>query len=225
LTKKLFAQMYKPLLRFEVEGTRDKPLRIARSMIPEQLFKEPRTLTYFSLSGTGAGHSIDLRDQLGQAFQTHNFADGDATVLGPFLAFLNALGDSTQLFIEAGPGYGILCPLANGRGCRHVEFDGTHLLLPKTEVPMIDIADATPTEVAALRNPKLTRKMVVRYQFCDYVIFTKADLQVVPSNVDERREHFPEVHNLIELERDRQFTARTVTHKQLQKAIDDASKK
>src|SRR5262249_47918630 len=140
---KLFAQVQKPILRFEAVASKDKPLRLARDVIPTELLEKHNGLVYFALCGSGTGNVIDLTDQAGQGMQIHNFSEGDVTVRGSFFPFLQDLGDSTQVFVKGGPAYSLLAPLASGRGSTHVEFDGTHLILPKPEtgVPVIEQGD------------------------------------------------------------------------------------
>jgi hypothetical protein len=228
--KNLFANVQKPVLRFEVVGEKDKPLRLARDMIPKKLFvdqkgKLHKGLVYFALSGTGKQHLIDLSDQAGQGMQIYNFSDGDVTVRGSFFSFLDNLGDSVQVFVKGGPAHSLLAPLQKGRGSAHVEFDGTHLIQSKVETPMIEQSDATSQELLLLRNPKLTRKLTLRYKFCTYVVFTRPDIVIVPGDADQRLADYPEIHNLIELDRDRQYRARTIMNEKLLEALEEAKKK
>jgi hypothetical protein len=225
--KNLFANVQKPVLRFEVVGEKDKPLRLARDMIPKKLLADHEGLLYFVLSGKGKQHLIDLTDHPGQGLQISNFSEGDVTVRGSFFSFLSSLGDSTQVFVKGGPAHSLLAPLASGRGSMHVEFDGTHLILPKPETgePVIDQADAGARELISLRNPKLTRKLRLHYPTCTYVVYTRPDIVIVPGDHDKRRADYPEIHNLIELYRERQFSARTIMPKELLQAIEEAKKK
>ena len=224
--KKLFTQVQKPILRVEAVADKDKPFRLARDMIPKELFAGHDGLVYFALSGSGKGHVVDLTDQSGQGMQVYNFSEGDVTVRGSFFSFLDHLGDSVQVFVKGGPAYSLLALLARGRGSEHVEFDGTHLILPKPETgrPVIDQSDAGPSESALLRNSKLTRKVTLHYPTCTYVVYARPDIVVVPGDHDERRVNFPEIHNLIELDRQQQFSARTVTNEKLLEALGKAKK-
>jgi hypothetical protein len=244
--KLLFAQMKPPLLRIEAVATDKVPLRLARAMIPEKLLLQPAVggpqpaptkgegksrfkhhagPLCFAVSGSGKGHVVDLTDQVGQEMQLTGFGAGDMTMWGPNISFLNQLGDAAQVFLKGGPGYSILAALQDGNGSKHVEFDGTHLLLSKIETPTIDDANAATSERATLRNPQLTRKITLRYRACDYVIYTKPDVIVIPGDHEQRRVEFPEMYNLIELDRERQFKARIITAQRLQRAIDDGKKK
>jgi hypothetical protein len=67
--------------------------------------------------------------------------------------------------------------------------------------------------------------MTVKYRSPAYVIYTNPDTVVVPGDHEERRLKFPEIHNLIELDRQRQFSAYTVTWPQLQQALQDNDNK
>jgi hypothetical protein len=212
----LFAQTQRPILRIEAVATDKAPLRLARRTVPEKLLGEHQGPLCFALTGAGKGHVVDLTDQSGQEAQLTSFGAGDVTVLGSNMTFLTQLGDGAQVFVKGGPGYSLLAPLQTGRGSKHVEFEGTHLLLSKVEAPTIDANDASAPERSELRNPVLTRKVIVRYPSCEYVIFTNPDVVVIPNNPEERRVRFPEVHNLVELDRARQFSARTITAQQLQ---------
>jgi hypothetical protein len=246
--KLLFVQMQRQLLNIEAVATDHAPVRLARAMIPQELLLQPvaekpdpagakRQLDSakpkfqhhdgplnFLVSGSGKGHIVNLTDQVGQDIQLTNFSAGDITVQGQSICFVDKLGDGVQVFVQGGPGYSILAPLQNGRGSRHIEFDGTHLLCSKVETPAIETGDANAPELSALRNPKLTRKLTFRYSACDYVIYTSSDVIVVPGDHQERRTKFPEIYNLIELDRLRQFKARIITAEQLQRAIDDGKK-
>jgi serine/threonine protein kinase len=224
---KLFAQVQRPILRFEAVANKDMPLRLARDMIPKKFLAGHKGLVYFVFSGSGKGHVVDLSDQSGQGMQIFNFSEGDVTVRGSFFSFLSNLGDSAQIFVKGGPAFSLLAPLANGRGSTHVEFDGTHLILPKPETgkPAIDQSDAGSQDLALLRNTKLTRKLTLRYQTCTYVVYTRPGIVVVPGDQEERRVDFPEIHNLIELERKRQYSARTVTNERLVEALEEVKKK
>jgi hypothetical protein len=223
--KRLFAWMQKPTLRIEAVGTKEKPLRLARDSIPAHLLKKHDGPLNFTFSGSGSGHVIDMTDQPAQGMDLYNFSDGDVVVRAAFFTFLNNLGHSVRVCIKGGPGYSLLCPVAMGRGSEHVEFDGTHLILPKNAVPTIDKETPTTAERASLRNPKLTRKLIIKYDACSYVIYTNPDTVVVPGNIDERRADFPEIHNLIELERQRMFTARTILWQRILEAMQDGKKK
>ena len=217
----LFAQLQKPILRFEAVASKDRPLRLARDMIPKKLLAGHDGLLYFALSGSGTGNVIDVTDQAGQGMQIYNFSEGDVTVRGSFFSFLDNLGDSTQVFVKGGPAHSLLAPLATGRGSTHVEFDGTHLILPRPETgkPVIDQSDTPSPELTGLRNSKLTRKLTLRYPTCTYVVYTRPDIVIVPGDQEERRVNFPEIHNLIELNRKRSFTAHTVTNERLLEAL------
>ena len=223
----LFAQVQKPILRFEAVASKDKPLRLARDMIPTKLLEKHDGLLYFALSGSGTGNVVDLTDQAGQGIQLYNFSEGDVTVRGSFFSFLDNLGDSTQVFVKGGPAHSLLAPLATGRGSTHVEFDGTHLILPRPETgkPAIDQSDTPSPELAGLRNSKLTRKLTLRYPTCTYVVYTRPDIVIVPGDQEERRVNFPEIHNLIELNRKRSFSAHTVTNQKLLEALKEGKKK
>jgi hypothetical protein len=224
---KLFAQVQKPILRFEAVASKDKPLRLARDMIPTKLLERHDGLLYFALTGSGTGNVVDLTDQAGQGMQIYNFSEGDVTVRGSFFSFLDNLGDSTQVFVKGGPAHSLLAPLATGRGSTHVEFDGTHLILPRPETgkPAIDESDTPSPELAGLRNSKLTRKLTLRYPTCTYVVYTRPDIVIVPGDQEERRVNFPEIHNLIELNRKRSFSAHTVTNQKLLEALKEGKKK
>jgi serine/threonine protein kinase len=224
---KLFAQVQKPILRFEAVASKDKPLRLARDIIPTQFLEKHDGLLYFALSGSGTGNVVDLTDQAGQGMQIYNFSEGDVTVRGSFFSFLSDLGDSTHVFVKGGPAHSLLAPLATGRGSTHVEFDGTHLILPRPETgkPVIDQSDTPSPELTGLRNSKLTRKLTLRYPTCTYVVYTRPGIVIVPGDQEERRVNFPEIHHLIELNRKRSFSARTVTNEKLLEALQKAKKK
>src|SRR5262249_2849960 len=95
---------------------------------------------------------------------------------------------------------------------------------PESGKPVIDQSDAGPSESALLRNPKLTRKLTLRYPICTYVVYARPDIVVVPGDHDERRAEFPEIHNLIELYRQQQFSARTNTNEKLAEDLGKAKK-
>jgi tRNA A-37 threonylcarbamoyl transferase component Bud32 len=226
--------MQKPVLRLEAVATPDAPLRLSRDVIPRSVLVVPNPKNaqsaevlhkgrlYFALSGTGKGPVIDLSDQVGQSSQIWRFGAGDVTVLGPALLFLSDLGESAEVFIQSGPAISLLAALDTGAGSKHVEFDGTHLIMPKTSAPTVDITDAGPGEIASLRNPQLTQKVVLHYSTTQYVIYARPGIQVVPGDPETRRLEFPEVHNLIEADRQQQFSARTIPWPVLDKAMKES---
>src|SRR5262245_6626409 len=152
--ERLFDAMLKPMVKIECAASENAPLHLDRKFIPESLLNLPGAdgktrqhdgVLYFSVSGVGTGHVLDMADQPGQAGQITQFG-GEITVTGPYLLFVGSLTGSARVFIKGGPGYSILAPMNGGLGSKHVEFDGTHLLPPKIGDPKIDITEATDAE-------------------------------------------------------------------------------
>src|SRR5262249_25424060 len=112
-----------------------------------------------------------------------------------------------------------------GLGSKYIEFDGTHFLLPKITTPRIDITEATAAERAALRNPDLIQKAVWKYEKTEYVIFIRPGTKVVPGHHEERKKKFPEVYEIIELDRRRKSNAPTVSNARLQQALREVAQK
>jgi hypothetical protein len=216
---RLFESMTKPLLKVEVSVSADEAAKVSRQSIPPKLLERHDGPLYFSVSGNGAGHLLDLTDMLGQAGQIQAFGPGDITVSGAYLLFLSTLTEETRIFVKGGPARSMIAPMSSvGAGSKHIEFDGTHLLMPKIGPPLLAAEVATPAEIARLRTPELTRKLTLRYPQTEYVLFTWPTIQVIPSDGEERKRQFPEIHNLIELDRSRQNVARTITLADLRQA-------
>jgi hypothetical protein len=150
----------KPMVKIECAITDDAPVNLGRKFLPPSLLEgrfgkngPHEGPLYYSVSGTGNGHTLDLGDQPGQAGQITQFS-GEITVTGPYLLFLGQITRDSRIFIKGGGGYSILAPMDGGfGGSRHVEFDGTHFLMPKVTTPTIEFADATEAE-RDLRPPR-----------------------------------------------------------------------
>ncbi|MFO0965524.1 MAG: serine/threonine-protein kinase [Gemmataceae bacterium] len=228
--ERLFNALVKPLVKIDCVLTADAPLHLARKSIPASVLEIPARdgkprfhdgPLYFSLSGAGAGHSLDLTDQPGQAAQITHFG-GEISVTAPYLLFVGNLAPSSRVYIKGGPGFSILAPMNGGLGSKHVEFDGTHFLMPKLGEPHIDINAATPAERAGLRNPDLTQKAVWKYDVTEYVIFFRPGAKIVTGNHEQRKKDFPEIYEIIELDRRRQNDAPRVGNDRLQQALREA---
>lgn len=216
--QQLFAGLARPVRKVEVLLDPLQTHRLSRSTLPQAIFKGHDGPLYFMLSGTGPGHVIDLTDQPGQGGQLMRFNAGDVTVLGSYLFFISSIGDAARVHVKGGPGLSLLAPMNGGPGCKHAEFDGTHLLMPKIGDPKIEFEDVTPAEKATLRFPQLTKKVRVRYTETEHVIFAPADIKIVPGDHTIRQRDFPDVHLLIEADRIRQMNARMITHTEVQRA-------
>src|SRR5262249_56010514 len=79
----LFDARVKPPVKVECTGTTDAPVHLGRKLIPTSLLQLPTPdgktrlhegPLYFSVSGSGTGHVLDLTDQPGQAGQITHFA-------------------------------------------------------------------------------------------------------------------------------------------------------
>src|SRR5205085_843058 len=90
---RLFDALAKPVLKLEVAVAPDVPMHLGRQAIPGSLLLVPvgegkmqmhGGPLYFSISGGGAGHVLDLSDQPGQAAQITNFS-GEIKVKAPYL--------------------------------------------------------------------------------------------------------------------------------------------
>jgi tRNA A-37 threonylcarbamoyl transferase component Bud32 len=231
--EKLFDALYKPLLKIECKLSGEVPVHLGRKLIPANLLQLPgpdgktrphEGPLYCMVSGNGTGHVLDLTDQPGQGGQITHFS-GEINVQAPYLLFLGNLAPSSRVMIKGGAGYCILAPMNGGFGSKHIEFDGTHLLMPKIGEPRVDITEVTAAEQAALRNPDLIQKTVWKYEATEYVIFCRPGTKVVPGNHEERKKQFPQVHDIIEADRNRQFNAPTVSNDRLQEALRAAGKK
>jgi hypothetical protein len=231
--ERLFNALVKPMMKVECKVSPDAAVHLGRKFIPASLLqvKSPDGKErfhdgplYFMVSGHGTGHVVDLGDQPGQAGQITHFG-GEITVTGPYLLFLGNLTPSTRVFIKGGGGYSILAPMNGGLGCKHIEFDGTHFLMPKIATPKIDITEATAAERVALRNPDLLQKAIWKYNVTEYVIFFRPGTKVVPGNHEEREKQFPVIYDIIELDRRRQGDAPIVSNTQLQQALREAGLK
>lgn len=216
--QKLFGGLSLPIRKLEVKLNLREARRVSRTTLPHSILKDHDGPLYVMLSGIGPGHVVDLTDQPGQGGQIMNFNAGDVTILGTYLLFISSIGDTAKIYVKGGPGISLLAPMSNGPGCQHTEFDGTHLLLPKLDVPTIETTDVTPTEQATLRTPQLTRKVRVRYAATEHVIYTLPDVKVVPGDHTVRQRDFPDVHQLIEADRTRQMKAQTILHTQVEQA-------
>src|SRR5262249_37323962 len=106
-----------------------------------------------------------------------------------------------------------------GIGSRHVEVDGTHLLLPKVTTPNIDINDATGADRATLHNPDLIRKDVWSYENTEYVIYCRPGTQIVHGNHEERKAAIPIDYIMIEADRRRQTDAPVISNSRFQQAL------
>jgi tRNA A-37 threonylcarbamoyl transferase component Bud32 len=231
--ERLFEALVKPVLKVNCELTPDEPVHFGRKFIPASLLQLPAPdgkmrfhdgPLYCSVSGSGTGHVLDMTDQPGQAGQVTHFG-GEITVKAPYLLFLGNLTPGSRVFIKGGAGYSILAPMNGGLGSKHVEFDGTHFLMPKIAAPTIDISETTAAERVALRNPDLIEKAVWKYDHTQYVIFFRPGTKVVPGNHEQRKQQFPEVYDIIELDRRRQSNAPAVSNTQLQQALREAGQK
>jgi hypothetical protein len=227
--QRLFDALVKPLVKIDCVVSSDAPLHVGRKYIPGSVLLVPTGdgntrlhdgPLYFSISGNGAGHVLDLSDQPGQAGQVAHFG-GEITVKEPYLLFLGNIAPSSRIYIKGGIGYSILAPMNAGPGCQHVEFDGTHFLMPKIGEPKIEMTDATGAERAALHNPDLIRKTVWSYESTEYVIFCRPGAKVVPGNHELRKVEFPEVYHIIEADRKRQGNAFLVSNARLKQALRD----
>lgn len=225
--ERLFDALAKPLVKIDVAIGDDTPLYVGRKFFPAGLFEIPGLdggkrihdgPLYFSISGNGNGHVLDLSDQPGQAGQI-TFFGGEITVNAPYLLFLGNLTPSSRVYVKGGIGYSILAPMNGGIGCKHVEFDGTHLLMPKINFPAIDSTMATGADIAALRNPDLIQKTVWKYDNTEYVIFCRPGTKVVPGNHEERKVQFPAVYDIIEMDRRRQSGAPMISNSRVQQAL------
>jgi len=223
---RLFNALVLPLVKVECELTADAPANVGRHFVPPTLLKLPGPNgdriahagpLYFSLSGSGIGHVLDLTDQPGQAAQITQFG-GEISVVGPYLLFLGNLTPSSRVLIKGGGGYSILAPMDGGLGTKHIEFDGTHFLMPKLAKPTIEISPVTDPEKAGLLNSDLTQKAVWKYAKTEYTIFFRPETRIVPGDHAERKVQFPEVYEIIELDRKRQGNALSVSNTQLKQA-------
>jgi hypothetical protein len=224
---RLFDALARPLVKLEWNVTDAAPVQVSRAGLPPSLLLVPAGGNntrlhdgplYFSVTGSGTGHVLDLSDQPGQAGQVTHFS-GDITVKEPYLLFLGSLTPSSRLYIKGGIGYSILAPMDGGAGCKHVEFDGTHLLMPKIRDPHIDTTQATGAEQAVLRNPDLIEKTEWKYDTTQYVIYCRPGTKVVPGNHEVRKEQFPEVYHIIEADRRRQTNAVSISNARVQQAL------
>jgi hypothetical protein len=225
--ERLIDAMVKPLVKIECTLSDKAPLRLDRKFIPERVLNvsSPDGTTrfhdgalYYMVSGSGTGHVVDMSDQPGQAGQITQFG-GEITVIGPYLLFVGQLAPSARIHIQGGIGYSRLAPMDGGFGCKHIEFDGTHFLQPKLGAPRIEISDVSDGERAGLRNPDLIQKAVWKYDQREYVIFFRPGTKIVPGNHEERKVQFPEIYELIELDRKRQLTAPMIRDASLQQAL------
>jgi hypothetical protein len=223
---RLFGALMKPMVKIDCAITDDAPVNLGRKFLPPSLLEgrfgkngPHEGPLYYSVSGTGNGHTLDLGDQPGQAGQITQFS-GEITVTGPYLLFLGQITRDSRIFIKGGGGYSILAPMDGGfGGSRHVEFDGTHFLMPKVTTPTIEFADATEAERAALSNTDLIQKVNWKYDKTEYVIFVRPGTKVVPGDHTKRKEQFPEVYEIIELDRKRQSDAPRISNTQWQEAM------
>jgi hypothetical protein len=229
---RLFDALNKSLVKIDCTMTEATPVQMGRNFIPASLLQFPaadgnlRVHTgplYFSISGHGTGHVLDLSDQPGQAAQITQFG-GEITVKEPYLLFLGNLSPSSRVYIKGGPGYSILAPMNGGPGSKHVEFDGTHFLKPKINDPRVEITEATGADRASLQNPDLIQKCVWSYDATEYVIFCRPGTKVVPGNHELRKDEFPQVYYIIEADRARQGNAPRISNDQLQRALREAGR-
>lgn len=226
--QQLYTQLAKPIVKMEYVVAPAAPATIARRTLPASLLAAHDGPLYFMISGSGPGHVIDLSDQLGQGMQVQRFVAGDITVLGPYLTFLGDLNESCRVYIKSGLHYGILAPMASGLGCPHVEFDGSHLLMPKINGPHVESTAATGAELTSLRNPRLTQKVTLRYDNAlktTYTVFARPEVQIVPGEHEARKQAFPEIHALIELDRQRQMNAPTISWTAIARALSESTPK
>lgn len=205
-----FAAMDSPVLKIDTVLPGDRAVRVSRASVPDAVLKDHGGGLYFMLTGSGFGHVLDLTDRAGQAGQVTNFGPGDLTILEPYLFFLGNVREEARFYLRGRLPLSVLAPMNGGKGSDHVEFDGTHLLQPKVMEAQVTLAEASPQELARLRNPALTKKVAWYYPETKYVIYARPDVAVVPGNHEKRRELFPDVYNLIEYDRQRQTVARTV---------------
>ncbi|MCI0375974.1 MAG: serine/threonine protein kinase, partial [Gemmataceae bacterium] len=149
--ERLFDALAKPLVKIECAVAEDMPLSLGRHFVPASLLQVQSGggnwrfhdgPLYFSVTGNGTGHVLDLSDQPGQAGQI-TFFGGEIDVKAPYLLFLGNLTPSSRIYIKGGIGYSILAPMDGGPGSKHVQFDGTHFLMPKIRDPKIDTTEAT----------------------------------------------------------------------------------
>lgn len=230
--ERLFDALVKPMLKVEYRLPAEEAVVVRRQFIPDDLLevkeggktRRHEGPLYFQLSGAGKGHVLDLSDQPGQAAQITQFS-GEISVTAPYLLFLGTLNSTSRVHIKGGIGYSILAPMNGGLGCKHVEFDGTHLLMPKLFPPTIELVDTAPAERAGLRNRNLIQKALWNYETTQYVIFFRPGTKVVPGNHEERQKAFPAVYDIIELDRKRQATAPQISHTRLQEALNAARRK
>ncbi|MCI0683424.1 MAG: serine/threonine protein kinase [Gemmataceae bacterium] len=221
-----------PVLKIEYRVGPMENSKISRKSLPRHLLrrkeggllKDHDGALYFLIKGSGAGHELDLTDQPAQGCQITDFTAGDFTVYNSYLTFLGRLDPSARIYLKSGPAYSVLAPMNGGAGCRHVEFDGTHLLLPKIEQPAVAIVDASADEIAGLRDRSLTKKVTFHYPQTEYTIYARPHIEVVPGNHDERREKFPDIYTLIEYDRLRQTPATTVREAAVMEAVEAARK-
>lgn len=217
IVSKLHSQLNKPILKISYPITHTDAAPVSRATIPRKLLKDHPGPLMLTVTGTGVGQVVDLTDQMGQVAQVQGLVAGDVTIQGPYWTYLTDLATSSSVYIKSGPGYGILVPVGYGPGSGHVEFEGTHLLLPKTN-PDHEIDMVNGTEQAKLRNVKLTQKVTVRFANCTYVIFMLPGTKIIPGDIEQRAKLFPDVHTLLQIDLQRQMKAITITKEQLTQA-------
>jgi hypothetical protein len=219
--RKFFIVLDTPVRKVNFELELDKPARLDRSAVPKGLLKDHQGGLYFKVSGAGHGHVIDVRDQLGQGGEVTRFGPGEVTVLGAHLFFVGNLVEDARFYFHGQPPFCVLAPMNHGAGSTHIEFDGTHLLFPKIDTPKVEVVDASKEEIAALRNPALTKKVTWVYPITRYVIYVRPTIALVPGDHEQRRKAFPDIYNLIEYDRRRQNIATTITYPQIIQAREE----
>ena len=91
---------------------------------------------------------------------------------------------------------------------------------------VIETAPVTVAERADLRDPGLTQRLTWSYpdSGTTYVLFTRPDVKVVPGNQEVRKEQFPDIYLLIELDRKRQSNALMIPAAKVKEALEEQRK-
>src|SRR5262249_45098799 len=177
---RLFDALAKPLVKLDVSVSPDVPMHLGRHFVPGSLLLVPagggkrmhEGCLSFSFPGAGDANALDPSDQPGQAGQITN-SRGKINVKAPSFFFPGNMTANSRVYIKGGIGYSILAPMNGGMGCKHVEFDGTHLLMPKMFAPKIETTEATAADRASLHNRDLIQKSVWSYDTTEYVIYCR----------------------------------------------------
>ena len=201
---KLGAAFDLPMLIMEREVRGGQPVFINRDSLHPNVPEEHRKLALnVVLKGNGSGHIIDLTDMPSQSVTLHRFGPGEVEIRGATITVLD-LCSNTRVYSKSGPHYGVLIPMKTVVNMKSTEFEGTYVM--SSGPAEFEIQRASTAEIAALKNDKLTQKIIVRYpgKSDDIIVFTYPGARAI--NGAKAFEQAPDLSSFMRQDRERYKT-------------------